>query len=540
MYGAAILTGAALVIKIIGACFRIPLGNLIGDTGMGYYNLAYPIYTLLVVIATTGIPIAISRLVSEHMADADPGGAHRVFKVALVLMTAIGVLFFCVFFFWAGPITLLMQKSSNMDVLSGAVYAMRALAPALIFVPIMATLRGFFQGLQDMKPTAVSQVIEQLFRVVCGLTLAYFMISMGVEYGAAGGTFGATAGALAGLVCMAVIYSKFRKEIGYRKRREEARALRTAAHTESAWSIIKRIAWIAVPITIGAAVMPLMYNIDLWVVPGRLMHAGFTQAEALSKYGQLTGFAEPLTNLPKVFTQAISISMVPMIVRAFKAKDKELLHYNAELGIRFSVMIGMPCMVGCAILAEPILRLLYPAKIEAAVGAAPALAVYAVSVIFMCVIDPLTSILQGIGKQMIPLVNIAIGGVCKLIVAYTLTGIPVFNIKGAAVGTIVAFAIATVLNYRAVVIYTGARFNLILTFVRPGISAAVMGGVAAAIFFVTSPYAGDRLAAVFAILIAVVVYFLMLFATRSIRIEELKLLPKGEKLYKLARKFVRK
>ncbi|MDR0876080.1 MAG: oligosaccharide flippase family protein, partial [Clostridiales Family XIII bacterium] len=167
MYGAAILSGAGIVIKIIGACFRIPLANLIGGEGMGYYNAVYPVYTLLVVIATTGIPIAISRIVAEHMTDGDPGGAHRVFRVALVLMGVIGICFFAALFFWAGPIT------NQMTNLSGAVYAMRAIAPALIFVPIMAAFRGYFQGMQNMKPTALSQIIEQIFRVVFGLLLAF-------------------------------------------------------------------------------------------------------------------------------------------------------------------------------------------------------------------------------------------------------------------------------------------------------------------------------------------------------------------------------
>jgi stage V sporulation protein B len=534
MYGAAILSGAGIVIKIIGACFRIPLANLIGGEGMGYYNAVYPVYTLLVVIATTGIPIAVSRLVAEHVTDGDPGGAHRVFRIALVLMGAIGVCFFAALFFFAGPIT------NRMTELSGAVYAMRAIAPALIFVPIMAAFRGYFQGMQDMKPTALSQIAEQIFRVVFGLLLAFFLYDMGVEYAAAGGTFGATAGAAAGLVCMAVIYSKFKNSASFRARRAEARATRDAARQMRTGQIIRKIIWIAVPITVGAAVMPIMYNIDMWVVPARLSYAGFDPVAVRSMYGQLTGFAEPLTNLPKVLTQAIAVSMVPAIVRAWKQRDKESLEQNVTLGFRLALIIGLPCAVGFMILPEPILLLLYPDKPIDAVGAAPALFIFAIGVVFLSSIDALTSVLQGIGKQMIPFVNIAIGAACKFLITYLLTGIPVFNIRGAAIGTVCAYVIATVLNYRAVVVYTGIRFNLSLTFLRPVISAGVMGAVAAVCYHGLEIPLGGKLSAVCSILVAIAAYVILLFATHSIRGEELKLLPKGDKIYKIYSKISKK
>lgn len=558
MYGAAILSAAGIIIKIIGAFFRIPLGNLIGDEGMGYYNAVYPIYTLLVVIATTGIPIAISRLVAEHLTDGDPGGANRVFKIALVFMAVIGACFFCVLFFGAGAIT------SKMTDLSSAVYAMRAIAPALVFVPIMAALRGYFQGMQNMKPTALSQVAEQAFRVIAGLALAFLLIKMGKEYAAAGGTFGATAGAVAGLFTLGILYSRFRRAASYRERREEAKRAREAKGREPTGAVIKKIAWIAIPITVGAAIMPIMYNIDMWVVPARLSQAGFNAVEVRSMYGQLTGFAEPITNLPKVLTQAIAVSMVPTIVRAYKEKDKEFLNYNVALGLRLALIIGLPCTVGLMILSGPVMRLLYPLQLEGADGAAPALFIFAIGIVFLSSIDALTSVLQGIGKQMIPFVNIAIGACCKLAITYALTGLPFFNIKGAAIGTVAAYAVATALNYRAVVVYTGTRFEPGLTFVRPLISALVMGGASAAVYCaihsaigsssaamaaaletqlhreLTAAMLGNGIATIAAIFIGILVYVAMLFVSRSIKPDELRLLPKGESLYRLYRKLTRR
>jgi len=558
IYGAAILSVAGIIIKILGAFFRIPLGNLIGDEGMGYYNAVYPVYTLLIVIATTGIPIAVSRLVAERNTEGDPVGADRIFSIALVLMGVIGAGFFCVLFFGASAIT------SSLTDLSAAVVAMKAIAPALIFVPIMAAFRGYFQGMHNMKPTALSQLVEQAFRVAVGLALAFALIGFGREYAAAGGTFGATAGAVAGLVALLILYSRFRGAGTYREKRERARMAREIAGREPVGKIVKTIAAIAIPITVGAAVMPIMYNIDMWVVPARLSYAGFNPVEVRSMYGQLTGFAEPLTNLPKVLTQAIAISMVPTIVRAWKEKDKEFLSYNVTLGFRFALIIGLPCTVGLMILAEPVMHLLYPMQLAGASGAAPALFIFAIGIVFLSSIDALTSALQGVGKQMIPFINIAIGAGCKFVITYALTAIPAMNIKGAAIGTVMAYVIATVLNYRAVKIYTGTRFEPGLTFVRPLVSALVMGGAAAAVYYsifgaigssagslaeiasqqlhreMTAGTFSNAVATIAAILVGIVVYILMLFVSKAIKPEELRLLPKGEKLYRAYRKIVRR
>ena len=558
IYGAAILSLAGIIIKILGAFFRIPLGNLIGDEGMGYYNAVYPVYALLVVIAATGIPVAVSRLVAERNTENNAAGADRIFNVTLLLMSVIGVGFFCVLFFGASAIT------SSLTDLSEAVTAMKAIAPAILFVPAMAVFRGFFQGLQNMKPTALSQLTEQAFRVVIGLMLAFALIGYGTEYAAAGGTFGATAGAIAGLITLMIIYSRMRGGETYRERRLRQKQARENPNREPVGKIIKTIATIAIPITVGAAIMPIMYNIDMWVVPARLSYAGFDPVEVRSMYGQLTGFAEPLTNLPKVLTQAIAISMVPTIVKAWKEKDKDFLSYNVTLGFRFALIIGLPCTVGLMILAEPVMRLLYPLQLAGAAGAAPALFIFAIGIVFLASIDALTSALQGVGKQMIPFINIAIGASCKFVITFALTGVPLLNIKGAAIGTVMAYAIATVLNYRAVKIYTGTRFEPGLTFVRPLISALVMGGAAAAVYYsvfgalgnsagslaeiasqqlhreFTEGTFSNAVATILAILVGLIVYIVMLFVSKSIKPEEIRLLPKGEKLYRLYCKIARR
>ncbi|MCL2493298.1 MAG: polysaccharide biosynthesis protein [Clostridiales bacterium] len=533
LYGAVILAAGGFVVKFIGAFFRIPLGNLIGAEGMGLYNAVYPIYSLLVVIATTGIPIAISRLVAENLADDDRGDANRVLKVAITLMLIIGIVFFAALFFGADYIT------SHIQDMSGAVYAMQTIAPALIFVPVMGVLRGYFQGMQNMKPTAVSQIVEQLCRVAAGLTLAYFLLSMGLEYAAAGATFGAAAGSVGGLAVLAVVYFKFRNREGLRRRREGVWQENDPRRRESTIEIMKKIAVIAVPITLGAAVIPIMSLTDLLIVTNRLAAAGFDSATVRTMYGQLTGFAQPITNLPKMLTQTIAISMVPTVVHAWKTKDMPFFSYNVTLGLRLSMIIGLPCAVGLMVLSEPVMLLLYPMQAADAAGAASTLFIFAIGAFFLSSIDALAGVLQGVGKQNIPFINILIGAACKFVITYVLTSIPAFNIRGAALGTAAAFAVAAILNYRAVRVYTGVRFEFSLTFLRPLVSALAMGGVAAAVFYPLryAAHMGNAISTIAAILVAALVYIILLFATRAIEPQELKQLPKGEQLYRLYRRF---
>lgn len=529
LQGALILGVAGLVIKLLGAAFRIPLANIIGDTGMGYYQTAYPVYVLLLTLSTAGIPVAISRMVAERNAVGNPFEAYRVFRISFVLLFTIGIFSSAVLFFGAEPIVNFLENP-------GAKYAMMAIAPALFFVPMMAAFRGFFQGIQDMRPTAVSQVIEQLFRVIIGLVLAVIFLRKGLTFAAAGASFGATAGAIAGLIAVIGVYLYRRKNIlidmgGFSKK-----------PIEKSGSILFQILIIAIPITIGAAIMPIMNTIDVAIVIKRLTAVGFTHDAANSLYGQLTGMAGPLINFPQVLTQAISMSLVPAVAASYKRREMEFLRYNVELGLRTALILGLPCALGLMTLAEPIMLLLYPAQRASAVSAAPSLFILAFGVIFLATVQTLTGVLQGIGKQLIPVRNLAIGAVVKVIITYFLTGISAINIQGAAMGTVAAYIVASTLNLLAVRKYTGTRFDLGITVAKPLIAGIVMS---ICVFFIhrltygilgrilESDNFSNALATAFAILLGVLVYLFMLIRTRAISSEELKLLPKGDKLIRI-------
>lgn len=535
LHGALILGIAGLIIKVLGAIFRIPLANIIGDTGMGYYQTAYPVYVLLLTISTAGFPVAISRMVAERNAIGRPHEAYRVFQLSFFLLLFVGAVSSMILFFGAETI---VTRLGN----PGAKYAMMAIAPALLVVPMMAASRGYFQGLQDMRPTAASQVAEQLFRVIVGLSLAIFLLKNGLEYAAAGASFGATAGAVAGLLTVAGLFLIQRKSIQktiLRHKKEE---------TEKSSAILGQMLLIAIPITIGAAIMPIMNTIDVAIVINRLTASGFTQEAANSLYGQLTGMAGPLINFPQVLTQAIAMSLVPAVAAAYKKKETDYLRYNIELGYRTALILGLPSAFGLMILAEPIMLLLYPAQKASAISAAPSLFILSFGVIFLATVQTLTGVLQGIGKQLIPVRNLAIGAIVKIGLTYVMTGIPAINIQGAAIGTVAAYIVASTLNLMAVRKYTGTRLHLKQTLGKPLLSVLIMSGVVFLLYRLSIGLLGNLIGAQLAnaigvtgaILIGALVYGILLIRTEAITQEELKRLPKGEKLARILARFHQK
>jgi len=526
MQGAVILGVAGVFIKILGAAFRIPLANMIGDVGMSYYQSAYPIYVVFLTLATAGIPIAISKMVSERIAIENYYGAHKVFKISFFLLFAIGAVSSSIVFFGAGII-------SDMVSVPEARYSMRAIAPALLIVPMMAAYRGYFQGMQNMKPTAVSQSIEQFFRVSCGLFLAYYFLSMGLQFSAAGAAFGATAGSIAGLICVVIIYFKKRKGL------KEKIAASLNQKAEKPAHILLRIMVIAVPITLGASIMPIMNTIDLAMVVNILTQVGYSDEVARGMYGQLAGMVGPLINFPQVLTQAVAMSLVPAISIAHKQQDIPFMHENIKIGLRSAIIIGLPCAFGFMTLSEQIMLLIYPMQREAAMSAAGALFIMGIGVVFLATVQTLTGILQGIGKQLIPVRNLAIGAVVKFFISFNLIAVSGIGVRGAAIGTVAAFIVASTLNMIEMRKHTGVKIDFVVTFVKPIIAAITMSAVVWLAYRGLNIFLFDALSTIGAIAIGAIVYFFMILKIKAITKEELEKFPKGKKLVKLANIFVK-
>ncbi|MBS4537590.1 polysaccharide biosynthesis protein [Clostridium sp. D2Q-11] len=518
--GAAILGIAGFIVKILGAIYRIPIANMIGDTGMGYYQSAYPLYTLMFALSTAGIPVAIAKIVSEKNALGDYRGAQRVFKISFIGLAIGGILTSSFVFIGAKFIA---DKVGN----SNSYYAMLALAPALLFTPIMSAFRGYFQGRQDMTPTAVSQVIEQLSRVSVGLILVSVLLKLdkGLPMAAGGASFGASAGALLGTITILYIYFKRRRKI----RREIRKSPRF--DKESTNKIIKDILSIAIPITIGASVIPLFGTIDVAIVMRRLQDIGYTEVEASGLYGQLTGMAQTLINFPQVFSVAIAASLVPAISTAFARRDFREIRKTTTSGFRVTLLIGLPAAMGLFVLANPIVKLLYFSNpIEVQESAGSILQVLAFSVIFLTLVQSLTAILQGMGKPFIPVRNLIIGALVKVVIVYVLTGIPEIGIKGAAISTITAYSIAAILNFIAVKRYTKIKFNIINMVIKPIASVAIMTIIVWFSYNITNSMIGNKLATLVAIGFGGISYGLALLMTGAITSRDFELLPGGNKL----------
>lgn len=525
--GALILSLAGIIVKIMGAFFRIPLSNLIGSIGMGYYQVVYPIYTLFLTLAVAGFPTALAKLVSEQRAVGDFKGANKTFRISYTVLFITGLISFSIFFFGAEFISTVILKNS------GAYAAMVAISPALLFVPLMSSYRGYFQGRRDMTKIAVSQVIEQFFRVSLGLFLGYMLMkSYGPEMGAAGGVLGAAIGGFASAAFLIYIYLRNTKE------RKAEIAHSSHIKTESTGTILKKLLYVAIPITIGACVMPLVNMVDSVIVVRRLQVAGFDIDMANSLLGQLSGMAIPIVNLPVVIDQAIGMSLVPSISEAYALNQINRARKEAKTGLKTILLVVLPCTFGLAALATPIMSLLFP-SIEATGPASlgTLLFVVAPSAIFLGLVYAQNGILQGMGKPMVPVMALLVGMLFKVVISYTLTGIASVNIIGSGIGTVSAYAVASIIEF----IYIKKHMQLKLSpkefIIKPLLTVITMFVVVKLSYGVTVGFLGNALATLISISIGGIVYGLVLLGIGGITKEELMSMPKGEKIYSILRKF---
>jgi stage V sporulation protein B len=457
--GALILTIAGFSVRFIGAGLRIFLAAVMGDEGIGLYQMAYPIYTTLLAISTAGIPIAVSKLVAENLAYKDFRGAHRVFRAALLILIILGAGFSLLLFFGADFFVRSIVKDPR------AYYPLVSISPAIFVVTIMSAFRGFFQGQQDMVPTAVSQVLEQLGRVIVVIVLVYLLIPYGLEFAAAGAAFGAVTGALLSLAVLLIIYFR-RKKYFLRQMQKQI-----ASRNFSSLQVVYRIAALSIPITLGSLVIPFVNLIDLSVVPLRLGEAGYSIKEATALYGQLTGMANSIIQFPIIVTSALAMSLVPAISEAQTFQNSALIKKRTDLALRATLFFSIPSSLGLLVLAETITLVLF----NNAEAAYP-LSLLSLGVIFLSLYIASSGILQGLGHTLEPVKNMFLGTIIKFLISWFLTAQPELNIGGAALSTVIGFFLASVLNLRKVNLLTGWRLHVADLIVKPLVAAIVMSG----------------------------------------------------------------
>jgi stage V sporulation protein B len=527
--GAAILAAAGIVARVIGAVFRIVLAAILGDEGIGLYQYAYPIYSTLLVISTAGVPVALSKIMAEKLALHDYREANRVFKLAFFLLALSGLAIALFLFLGAEYIALTVVKDIK------AVYPIIAISPAIFFVTIMASLRGFFQGQQNMAPTAASQLLEQLVRVGFSIFLVILLLPAGLEYAAAGATSGAAAGGLAGLLMLAYLYRQKRKFF------QNLADGQQEHNPEPAGRIIRRIFSLAIPVTIGGLVIPLITLIDLAIVPRQLLAAGFNVETARALYGQLTGMAGSVVYFPNVIALALSISLVPAISEAFALQNKTLIQSRTGLAVKLTLLFALPSALGLYLLAEPITLLLFN-NAEAGYS----LAYLSWSVIPLCLYVTTTGLIQGLGRPIVPALNMFYGGIIKTALAWHLTAIPSLNVGGAALASVIGIGAAAALNLFFVYRHTGWRGTFRELILLPGLATAAMSLMVYLVYRGISTLGEDLLSAgllnalavLGAISLGIFIYGAALLLSGGLSREDLGMIPYvGRRLVSLAERF---
>lgn len=516
--GAAILGIAGLIVKVIGAAFRIPLANTIGLIGTSYYDTAYPYYSWLLVISSSGLPTAISKMVSERVTLGDYRGAHRVFTTAMQILCCIGLLTSILMFFGSDYI-------ARLHMLPEAAYCFKALAPALFFVALMCAYRGYMQGMQQMVPTAISQVVEQVGKLAVGLTLAFMLLDAGPEYAAMGALIGVTVSEL-----LALIYVM----LSYRRRWPKIRARLERSVRREAEPVAARLIAIALPITIGASISPLASVVDSALIIRILLKLGYAKETAQTAFSLMRTNVATLTNMPGVLTMALAMSLVPAI-SAFSAKrDHAGVQDTARLGLKLALIIGLPCAVGLFVLASPILAMLYPNLTEGELTLAVDLMhTSSIGVIFLSLVQSMTGVIQGMGKPNVPVFNLFIGFVLKVASLLALMNIPQINIQGAAVSTVVCYAFAGIADTIYVIRRAKLRLGLVDVLLKPVLSSGVMGFVVFMIYSFMQEMEHQALPTLAAVAVGVFAYGVMAIYFRFFSREELAYIPGGQRIRKL-------
>lgn len=519
--GAAVLAAATLIVKLIGAFYKIPLLRIIGTQGYNYFLNAYDIYSVLLIASTAGLPVAMSRMIAEAQTMGDTARIGRIYKASLAVFLPIGIVGSLLMLLFAQPLAAFIGSPDSW-------VSILALAPAIFFVCLFSSYRGFFQGQSSMTPTAVSQLIEALSKLVLGLGLAWLLLKLGYGYAvaAAGAILGVTVGTV-----LAAIYLGLK----HRGAMRGMETVVTSAKQEPLGRTMKTLLKIAIPITIGAAGLQLLTVIETKIVLNQLVGpAGFDLDSAESLRG-IYGSAQTLFNLPSALITPLTVAVIPAISGRLTSGDNLGAKKVGESSLRVMSLIALPCGVGLAVLAEPIMQLLYGYTGADLVVGTQVMQVLGAAVVVNAIVLMTNAVMQAHGHVTIPMVTLLAGGVIKLIVNYFLVADPALNIVGAPIGTVVCYAAITVMNLVAMAVVVKPTPSLLKVIWKPLIATAAMGIVAYMVYDVVASFVSYAIACVLAIGAACVVYAIFVFVLRIITRDDCDLLPKGNTIARILR-----
>ncbi len=573
--GAGVLAIATVIVKLIGAVYKIPLINLLSPEGYGYFTGAYGIYNPLYAISMAGLPIAVSKMVSQNMELGRVKDAQRIFHVSQRVFFLVGAVGTILLMALAVPLSNMVGEPMNY-------ISVLVVAPCILFCCMMSSFRGYYEGLKNMTPTGVSQVIEAAVKLGFGLAATYaamkiwlqnynadisddgIAVVFGVEvtsesealaamypYAAAVAISGVTLGSVLGLIYLFIMY----KLKGFGFTREE---IVNSPAPESDKSIMKQIIRTAAPIALSSVVLNLSNLIDDITIRTRLKYALETgydvikemYSEALALSGTLDegianylygthGSVLNIKNLVPTITLTLGISAIPVLTAAWFNKNKQDIKVAVESTLRVTMMIAMPAGFGIAALARPILDLLYHEEAAMFDIAEPMLVLYGLGLFLFAATSPMTNMLQAVGRMDIPIKSIAIGSCAKIILNFILIGNPAINIKGAPISTTACYIIIFAINLTSLLRVTKVKINFVSVYLKPFISGLLCGAVAfASNWFITEKLMIEsRLVCIVSVALGGMTYAISMLIFKGIVKDDVLMLPKGEKIAKVLAKF---
>ena len=538
--GVIVLTISNLVVKLLGLFCKIPLHGILQDQGMGYFNIAYNIFTTLYLVSTAGLPTAITIMISRTPRDdARKKQVEKIFRVALAVFFVLGVLGSSIMFFFAKPLARLMDSEASY-------LCIMAISPTLFFICISSAMRGYFQGHQNMVPTAISEITEAIGKFAIGITLGYYAISRGESIEVAAGY--AIAGITIG-VAMGMLFLVGAKAVYNSKHRRDAEASTgEAGKVSTRKEILKQMLVIALPITVSSVALNLTGIIDTFSIINS-MSLYTTKDIAEAAYGNYSTLAVTMAHLPSAFIQPIASSLTPALtasliaVKTAKTREEKLEKRHVadkvmHSCLKFAAIIAIPCAIGMSVLSKPILSMLFnnPEQVESVKNAAPLLSILSIGVFFTAMLTVTTAILQAHKLQKKPIISMFCGILVKLVLNLTLIRNPVIGIYGAPIGTVACYFTMAVINFYFVIKYVGIRIGFIKNFIKPFIGTLLASVVTVFTYWLVDLRFSSAVATCVSILMTILAYFVLLFLLRTFQRSDIIILPKGEKIYRFLSK----
>ena len=520
MHGAAILTIGVMIMKVLGAIYKVPLANILGDYGYGLFLATYNVYNIFFTLSTAGLPVALSRLIAEADANGLEVRKEKTFRTAIGTFAVIGILFSSIMFFGNGWLAESYLRKPD------AALSVRAMAPAIFLVCLVSAYRGYCQGNGNMIPTTVDEVLEVLFKVIAGLIIAGLLVKAGYDLPVA------SAGAILGVSIGSVVslgYMLFYKKKHYPAVRDRN------GKTESTGQIIMDILRIGIPISLGASIMAILSSLDPGICESRLAAAGFSKYDAGVLYG-VYAKVQTLFNLPAAFMTPLTIAIVPAVAGAMAIGKKAEAEKTSEDAMRIASVISMPMGVGLSVLSYPIVNVLYPNSNAAGPGL---LSIMGIASFFICLVLMENAILQASGKEKLPMVALISGSLLKILINWIIIPIPTVNIYGAPIGTLFGYCCMAVLDYIFIRKALGENPHLGKVLGRPLFCSVLMGASAFGVYSLCSRLIGTAgtlkmfVSMALAVVAGVIIYAVAVIRSRAITNEDMKLIPGGEKLGRL-------